>query len=258
MLAIATGWLLSGCKDTQGLVVMNLEPMSLGIHGELLLFADGVNSENGWLVAREEVSTAAYCVFLNSIGYEEPPLRVVSFEINGSEGERQRLERAFLTEHADSNIQREEGRFIPVPDGGSAANCVTYYGAIAYCEWLGLRTGLPIELPSMDLWLRAASAVPDAGLKGAPGGVWEWCADWYVDGRQFESGRVALKDVDPSNLLSPRKVIVGGAYFNRGKASARDFAATNLLTGGEGEQGVGFRIFARSRLPLRSLKPPAR
>jgi formylglycine-generating enzyme required for sulfatase activity len=134
------------------------------------------------------------------------------------------------------------------------ATFVTWHGALAYCEWLSVRTGLPCRLPSAAEWRYAAAgpaglrwalgndfdrkayAPPATGPRpvggGAPnafglhdltGNIFEWCADAMA-----APGRGS-------------RVIKGGAYTLRNPESfenATIFTADELTT----VPYIGFRV----------------
>ena len=122
---------------------------------------------------------------------------------------------------------------------------VSWYEAIAYCNWLSERLGEPVRLPTEAQWERAARHVDgrfypwgdefgasrcnmsdtgvgstctvgifpegdaECGAADMSGNVWEWCATkWRPDYSQYE----AL--ADDSLDASDSRVLRGGAFFN--------------------------------------------
>lgn len=125
---------------------------------------------------------------------------------------------------------------------------LTWYEAMAFCRWLGSKTGLPITLPSEVQWIRAAQgdggrAFPwgrrfdvsrcntrESGFRSTtpvdcyPGGVspygvydmignvWEWCLTWRAiqeNGSDGEVGRM----VRGGSFVSPQDRSDINSYF---------------------------------------------
>lgn len=203
--------------------------------------------------AKEEVSTAAFCGFLNDVGYSLPAVRVEGIEISGADQARLQIggyehhtqSRVFLVEHPASNVVRRNGHFEPESesDADRPANSVTFFGAQAYCEWLARRTGENVRLPTELEWHACASSLAGEGapLIGCPGDVWEWCQDWFIPGRSFRLCE-SYTPPEAGEQPYPKHVIRGGKYMNRGLATINDRAGSLLLGGGLGEQPIGFRV----------------
>lgn len=135
---------------------------------------------------------------------------------------------------------------------------VTWHGALAYCAWLGARTGEPCRLPTAAEWHYAAGgpaglrwALGDEfdrqtyappgltgprpvggspanafGLRDMTGNVFEWCADPLGP---------------PDGTALPSRVIKGGAYTVRNPESfenATVFTADELTA----VPYIGFRV----------------
>ncbi len=218
---------LSGCKEFP--ILIDQDPVLLqGVEFFRFRFS-GHNS--ALLFARREVTCVQFCEFLNEISYQREPLAVRHFQpqYRASSAESAGLESVYFVEHNDSNVTRKDGRFVPKAEASASVNCVTFFGAQAYCEWIGERLGKTVALPPDKVWLACATVAQTKQLpiEGCPGGVWEWCSDI----------------VSPEDHSMPAKAVVrGGEFFSRRRARITDKAYSLLLSGGEGEQGQGLRV----------------
>jgi len=126
------------------------------------------------------------------------------------------------------------------------ANGVTWYGAVAFCEWLSQETGKEFRLPFEAEWEKAArsgmermrypwgndppngraqfnqqwvdprhtlspvDAYPSNsyGLYDMVGNVWEWCADWYEPDYYRNSPKRDPKGPENGRM----RVMRGGAW----------------------------------------------
>ncbi|NUO79086.1 SUMF1/EgtB/PvdO family nonheme iron enzyme, partial [candidate division KSB1 bacterium] len=218
------------------------------------LFGDGYDDErpvhqvtlSAFKLSKHEITNEQYCAFLN----DDPERNLQGlFEADGS------------------RIVEQDGRYVP--EGGfekhPVAN-VTWYGANAFCEWLGGR------LPTEAQWEYAARAAGDSirypwgneepdttkanfdpsgnytgatkrvgtylanelGLYDMAGNVWEWCNDWYGD-YPVES------QTDPNGPADGfSRVVRGGAFHYLAgivRCSFRDGLDPDLRL-----DYVGFRI----------------
>ncbi|MGB5685465.1 MAG: formylglycine-generating enzyme family protein, partial [Candidatus Electrothrix sp.] len=184
---------------------------------------------DGFWMGKYEVTNTEYVQFLNEIGKrgtEEHPW--------------------FETEKEDSSskIQGEVGGF-KVKSGYERhpVNNVSWYGAVAYIEWLSKKNGKKYRLPTEAEWEYAARAkssyiysggdtldivawyngnsdgtthpvgkkqANDFGLYDMSGNVWEWCADWY-DGKYYaSSSKPKHNPTGPSS--GSNRVIRGGGW----------------------------------------------
>ncbi len=60
-----------------------------------------------------------------------------------------------------------------------AAAGMSWYDAVAFCDWLSQREGLPYRLPTEAEWEYAACQAAQLGLQGTLTDPLEWCYDWY-------------------------------------------------------------------------------
>lgn len=205
-------------------------------------------------LAALEVTNRDFCAFLNAIEYREPGVDVIGLYITPhsqakhgvGELDHHRLTTVYLIEHAESSIKRMDSRFVPAHGaaGRQAANCITYFGARAYCEWLTKRIGHLARLPTELEWQTCLQALVVAGvvIDGCPGGVWEWCDDWYDPAREFKFCTSYQSPGAGPATSSPKRVVRGGLYHNRRHATIEERSANLLLGGGQGEQGTGLRV----------------
>ncbi len=135
---------------------------------------------------------------------------------------------------------------------------ISWYGSVAYCEWLSAQTGKKYRLPTEAEWEYACRAgtstlyswgdsereekdyawcrtnsgwkthevggkKPNAfGLYDMHGNVGEWCADWYETDYYKRSPRDNPKGPSSSDV----RVVRGGIYFDYGsglRSGTRDF-----------------------------------
>lgn len=176
-------------------------------------------------ISTYEVTCSQYCAFLNS----------KSIPGNGIVGDLMYLDML----DSDCPIRHSGGQFVPEPGKGDhPLTEVTWFGAQAFCEWMGGR--LPTEAEweyaakggkkhqsyqysgSNDIdqvaWYQDNSQEGchpvgekkpnELGLYDMSGNAWEWCYDWYL---LDYYGRSPMK-----NPLGPKsgkeRVIRGGAW----------------------------------------------
>jgi len=98
---------------------------------------------------------------------------------------------------------------------------ISWYAAKAFCEWLGGKTGLSVDLPTEAQWEFAARSISDRpyqtnltvladskGPSGMMGGYWEFTADAFVP---------LLRYLGPTTSIlqeSADIVVKGGSYLN--------------------------------------------
>jgi sulfatase modifying factor 1 len=56
---------------------------------------------------------------------------------------------------------------------------VSWYDAVAYCEWLSREKGEPCRLPTEAEWEYAARHAGELDLQGMQDTILEWCHDWW-------------------------------------------------------------------------------
>lgn len=98
--------------------------------------------------------------------------------------------KAFVEESGHRPADRDSLRG---PDDHPVVN-VTWHDALAYCRWLGAKTGLLVTLPSEAEWEKAA--------RGTDGGIYPWGNDPPDDSRCNFGGRVG--QTTPVGRYSPR------------------------------------------------------
>lgn len=204
-------------------------------------------------IDRTEVTNAQYTVFLNENGNASEG-GVTWFDVDGSN--------AHIT--SQSGLFQAEGSF-----GDHPVTYVSWYGAQAYCEWVG--GSLPTEAqweyaargtdnriypwgnqsPSEELAnyvLNVGNTTPVGSypLGASPfgawdmaGNVWEWVADWY--GADYYSSSPEANPQGPET--GSNKVLRGGSWLNNQPylraASRVDY------TPDHGDNLIGFRCLLR-------------
>ncbi len=100
---------------------------------------------DGLFVACTEVRVDEFCAFLNSVD-------------NAA---------SFIELNRGSRIILRNGLYVPQPDTAACAvNTATWYGAVAFCDWLSSNTGQKFRLPTEAEWELVA--------RGARGRTYPW------------------------------------------------------------------------------------
>ena len=161
----------------------------------------------------------------------------------------------------------EWSRFKPLPSGDPQLPvvAVSWFDAVAYCEWLAAQTGRPFRLPTEAEWECAARGGvegarypwgddlpyvdgrwtdgPEPVGRGQPNGyglhdictnVHEWCSDWY-------GPYASSSQRDPRGPAEgTRRVSRGGSWRHRVKFSR--CAARSSIPPGFRYADYGFRV----------------
>jgi hypothetical protein len=113
---------------------------------------------------------------------------------------------------------------------------MSWYDAVAFCQWLGGQDGTTYRLPTEAEWEYAQR---DATLD--PNGVREWCFDWYGE---YPPGDV----VDPVGpQIGLARVVRGGVLdvespHCKRAAYARPTTRAGMPPGFAGDHAIGFRV----------------
>ena len=213
---------------------------------------------DGFQIGKYEVTNAEYVRFLNQVKKRGTTGRPW-FETEQEDG--------------DSKIQGEIGRFIIKPGYEQhPVNNVSWYGAVAYADWLGQHAGKKFRFPNEAEWEYAARggvdsrgfiyagsnqleqvgwyngnsksmthqvgqlAANELGLHDMSGNLWEWCADWYDS--KYYAERVRDNPQGPAE--GSARVVRGGGYF-RGSLGCRSVRRSRYRPEGR-NGGLGFRL----------------
>lgn len=214
---------------------------------------------DAFAIARYPVTNAQYRFFVEAGGYENPDFWT-------KEGWRQRREEKW-TQPLYWDDPTWNGDNKPVVG-------VSWYEAVAYCNWLSAETGQPYRLPTEAEWERAArhtdgrtyswgeqwqdgiinsseakvgrttavASFPHStavcGAQDMSGNVWEWCQSWYAD--EPYRGGDGRENLDSD----ARRVVRGGSWLDGqrdARAAFRDLVLPYLRL-----DFLGFRLVRRS------------
>ncbi len=220
---------------------------------------------DAYYIDQYEVSVSQFAAFLNQISQLEDPSAVcdpVDCALPSSRA-------GFTSYLLDEDLGDGTIQYVAQAGYGSyPANHISWYGARAYCQWVGGR--LPTEAeweyaargddgrtypwgeetpnPNLAVFnsesfydLKPVDALPDGaspfGVEGMAGSVWEWTADWYSETEYERSS--AVNPTGPETGLS--KVMRGGSWpFNNGPDRLRT-ANRNSITPDFFSATIGFR-----------------
>jgi len=190
--------------------------------------------------------------YLKSGNYDESPRHKVtitnSFYISEAE----------VTIEQFKQSRRDFPGFKAKLDGHPYVSGISWYDAVAFCEWLSAKEGRPYRLPTEAEWeyvCRAETQTPFSsgytppahetpnlwGIKNMHTGVLEWCLDWHG----------LYRDESQTDPVGPKhgwtKVVRGGGLLARSRNSDCGFRRE----GGPAILGrhAGRRIQARQPLP---------
>ncbi len=102
--------------------------------------------------------------------------------------------RAFVQDTGTSPPPHWEGSDYPETLGDHPVVYVTWYDAMAYCQWLSEKTGTPYHLPTEAEWEKAA--------RSSDGRKWPWGNEW--DASNCNSKESGLGHTTPPGQYSPR------------------------------------------------------
>jgi sulfatase modifying factor 1 len=218
-------------------------------------------------IGTHPVTNAEYALFVRETGHPSPAIRALPVMVSGA------LEAEFRARAAAyfwSNGTPPEGRdHHPV-------TLVCYEDAVAYCDWLAIKTSQPIRLPTEAEWERAARGglegkrypwgdaldpayahfLPNADMKAqrgtAPvgsypangfrlfdmaGNVWQWVSDWYAP-KYYERAQY-LNPHGPEDGLM--RIVRGGGWVNADGRYLR-CACRHKVPPDSYAYSIGFRI----------------
>ncbi len=151
---------------------------------------------DSFYIGKYLVTAREFCEFLNERG--NPECRFMVTDERVTQYERDRADTAKWTNsycrnpektsYTGGNVyfEQETGRWRPRPGRDHCpANQISWYGAVAYCEWLSQRTGARYRLPTEAEWEYAA--------RGAEGRKYPWGSNEPFPGGRAERGDAAAE-----------------------------------------------------------------
>lgn len=149
--------------------------------------------------------------------------------------------------------------FRSAPEPSRRATGMTWYDAVAFCEWLTRKEGKPYRLPTEAEWEFAARQADQLGLVGMLSGDPEWCLDWY--GSYPDEA-----EVDPTGPASGvARVVRGGCldenaqappcgYVSHRSGMAPGFGTYPGAPADHGQHRIGFRV-VQAAMPATPPRP---
>ncbi|HRQ38050.1 MAG TPA: SUMF1/EgtB/PvdO family nonheme iron enzyme [Chloroflexota bacterium] len=218
-----------------------------------------------YAIARYPVTNAQYRFFIEAGGYENPDFWT-------KEGWQQRGQDKW------TQPRYWDDPFISIDNKPAVG--VSWYEAVAYCNWLSAKTGKSYRLPTEAEWERAARHTdartypwggtwPDGiinsieagvgrtmavgsfphstavcGAQDMSGNIWEWCHTRYWDEKEKVYPLPYREDDGRENLGSRSWRVVRGGSWNDLRGHART-AYRNHDRPSERDDGNGFRLVVR-------------
>jgi formylglycine-generating enzyme required for sulfatase activity len=204
--------------------------------------AYGAGLAGAWLLAE---GTPQAKEFVNSMGIKMVKIGPGSFEMGSTLGRdywdeqpihKVTISRAFYiseTEVTAKQFRQFKAEFVGTTEHLPYAAGVSWYEAVAFCEWLSKKEGRPYRLPTEAEWEYACRAGSTSlyssgdkstragqanawGLKNMHTAVREWCLDWHGE-------YPAAEQVDPVGPeYGMARVVRGGLLDDGGKNKWRE------------------------------------
>ena len=189
-------------------------------------------SVGAFCIGKEEITAGEFASFLNDVGYiRQPEVSQGKYPAQKVRGgivllpsrasDFEQMESVYMIESRGNSVIRRDNRFEAARGKEhKPANWVTFYGAVAYCEWLSRKTGLQYRLPTEAEWEHAALTFPE--MVGVTSSVWEWCSDLFGP---YPESVTDAKDPTKSPMSEiPLRVLRGGPVTSKIAGSGRGSA----------------------------------